>query len=146
MKGPPLPIGVYGHAMINLGNEKIILIGGLTGSNLSQTLKQTFVYNHNHSVWSSGPALNQARFYHAVGIVTDEATQEKFVFVAGGTKGSGMNLNSTEILINQTFSFGKTHEAIQGLDFFSAQVWYKNAKRIHIKALIISPGFHFYGI
>ena len=77
MKGPLLPIGVYGHAIINLGNEKIILIGGLTGPNLNQTLKQTFVYNHNQGVWSWGPALNQARFYHAVGIVTDEATQEK---------------------------------------------------------------------
>ena len=141
MKGPLLPIGVYGHAMINLGNEKIILIGGLTGSNLSQTLKQTFVYNHNQGVWSWGPALNQARFYHAVGIVTDEATQEKFVFVAGG---KNLNiLNSTEILINQTFSFGKAFfqdEAIQGLNFFLSTIsiiWYKNAKRIHIKVTLI---------
>ena len=120
MKGPPLPIGVYGHAMINLGNEKIIVIGGSTVSN---NLNQTFVYNQNHVSWSWGPALNQARFYHAVGIVTDEATQEKFVFVAGG---KNLNiLNSTEILINQTFSFGKAFfldEAIQGLDFFSAQI------------------------
>ena len=114
-----LGIGVYGHAMVNFGNEKTMLIGGLTGSNLDQTLKQTFVYNHNHSVWSWGPVLNQARFYHAVGIVTDEATQEKFVFVAGG---KSLNiLSSTEILINQTFSYGKTFfldEEIQGLYFF----------------------------
>ena len=116
MKGPMLGIGVYGHAMVNFGNEKTMLIGGLTGSNLDQTLKQTFVYNHNHSVWSWGPALNQARFYHAVGLVTDEATQEKFVFIAGGNIYMSI-LNSTEVLINQTFSFGKTFfldEAIQG--------------------------------
>ena len=121
MKGPPLPIGVYGHAMINLGNEKIIVIGGSTVSN---NLNQTFVYNQNHASWSWGPALNQARFNHAVGIVTDKATQEKFVFVAGGNHYLDI-LNSTEILINETFSFGKTFfldEAIQGLNFFSAQV------------------------
>ena len=112
MEGPQLPIGVYGHAMINLSNENILVIGGSTGPNL----KQTFVYNHNQGVWSWGPALNQARFYHAVGIVTDEATQEKFVFVTGGNIYMSI-LNSTEILINQTFSFGKTFfldEAIQG--------------------------------
>ena len=105
-------MGVYGHAMINLSNENIIVIGGSTGPNL----KQTFVYNQNLAVWSWGPALNQARFNHAVGIVTDEATQEKFVFVAGGNIYMSI-LNSTEILINQTFSFGKTFfldEAIQG--------------------------------
>ena len=118
MKGPSLPIGVYCHAMINLDNEKIIVIGGSNGSN---NFNQTFVYNQNHASWSWGPSLNQARFNHAVGIVTDEATQDKFVFVAGGMKGSGMNLNSTEILINQTFSYGKTFfldEEIQGLYFF----------------------------
>ena len=131
-------MGVYGHAMINLSNENIIVIGGSTGPNL----KQTFVYNQNLAVWSWGPALNQARFNHAVGIVTDEATQEKFVFVAGGNIYMSI-LNSTEVLINQTFSFGKAFfldEAIQGLDFFlstSSFIWYKNAKRIHIKAMFI---------
>ena len=113
MKGPPLPIGVYGHAMINLGNEEVMVIGGSTGSDY---LNQTFVYNQNHAFWSWGPVLNQARFNHAVGIVTDEATQEKFVFVAGGNIYMSI-LNSTEVLINQTFSFGKTFfldEAIQG--------------------------------
>ena len=113
MKGPPLPIGVYGHAKINLGNEEVMVIGGSTGSDY---LNQTFVYNQNHAFWSWGPALNQARSNHAVGIVTDEATQEKFVFVAGGNIYMSI-LNSTEVLINQTFSFGKTFfldEAIQG--------------------------------
>ena len=113
MKGPPLPIGVYGHAMINLGNEKIIVIGGSTGSD---NLNPTHVYDQYHAIWSWGPALNQARYNHAVGIVTDEATQEKFVFVTGGNIYMSI-LNSTEILINQTFSFGKTFfldEAIQG--------------------------------
>ena len=138
MIGPPLPIGVYGHAKINLGNEEVMVIGGSTGSDY---LNQTFVYNQNHAFWSWGPVLNQARFNHAVGIVTDEATQEKFVFVAGG---KNLNiLNSTEILINQTFSFGKAFflsEAIQGLNLIlstSSFIWYKNAKRIHMKVMFI---------
>ena len=118
MEGPQLLIGVYGHAMINLSNENIIVIGGSTGPNL----KQTFVYNQNLAVWSWGPALNQARFNHAVGIVTDEATQEKFVVVTGG-KNLDI-LNSTEILMNGIFSLGKNYsflnEKIQGLRLFSA--------------------------
>ena len=103
MKGPELPNGVFGHAMINLGNEKIMVIGGWTGFYSNQT----FVYNHDNNTWSSGPSLNEARYDHAVGIVTDEATQEKFVVVTGGT--NLYTLNSTEILINGTFSIGKMY-------------------------------------
>ena len=102
MKGPELPNGISGHAMINLGNEKIMVIGGWTGF----VSNQTFVYNHEYDTWSSGPSLNEARFDHAVGIVTDEATQEKFVVVTGGYNYFNI-LNSTEILIKQTFSIGK---------------------------------------
>ena len=51
--------------------------------------------------------MNEARYDHAVGIVTDEATQEKFVVVTGGT--NLYTLNSTEILINGTFSIGKMY-------------------------------------
>ena len=119
MKGPELPIGIYLHAMINFDTKNTMIIGGLTVSYSNQT----FVFNHDHYVWSWGPSLIQARFNHAVGIVTDEASQEKFVFVAGGINSN--ILNSTEILINQTFSYGKASsliEAIQQLDFFSAQV------------------------
>ena len=47
MQGPELPIAVYQHAMINIGNDKTVVIGGGTGSYSAQT----FIYNHNHGNW-----------------------------------------------------------------------------------------------
>ena len=49
--------------------------------------------------------MNQARVNHAVGIVTDETTQEKLVTVTGGWNGAPMK--STEILIGDTWSLGE---------------------------------------
>ena len=63
----------------------------------------TIYYNNYH--WADGPALNQARYGHAVGIVTDETTQEKLVTVTGGWNGAFMK--STEILIDDTWSLGE---------------------------------------
>ena len=63
---------------------------------------QTFFYNNYH--WSDGPGLNQARDLHAVGVVTDETTQEKLVTVTGGQPGP---MKSTEILIDDTWSLGE---------------------------------------
>ncbi len=56
--------------------------------------------------WSNGPALNQERQNHAVGIVTDEATQEKLVTVTGGWDGYDV-LKSTEVLLAGTWSIGE---------------------------------------
>ena len=67
---------------------------------------QTYVYNHFKGEWSNGPALNQERHKHAVGIVTDEATQEKLVTVTGGWDGSNA-LKSTEVLLAGTWSIGE---------------------------------------
>ena len=51
--------------------------------------------------------MNHARYIlEAVGIVTDETTQEKFVTVTGGFIG-GAYLKSTEILIDGTWSLGE---------------------------------------
>ena len=67
--------------MINIGNEKAMIIGGYTGFDNSA---QTYIYNHNHGNWSNGPSLIQERALHAAGIVTDEATDEKLYIVTGG--------------------------------------------------------------
>ena len=104
MPGPELPLPLERHAMIMMNNELTMVIGGVSpGIGL---LAQTYEYNHVKGEWSNGPALNQARQSHAVGIVTDEATQEKLVIVTGGWDGSNA-LKSTEVLLAGTWSIGE---------------------------------------
>ena len=59
--------------------------------------------------WSEGPTLKYKRKNHAVGIVTDEYTMEKIVFVTGGDGEDGAELKSTEKLLenSNTWSTGK---------------------------------------
>ena len=55
--------------------------------------------------------MNQGRAHHAVGVVTDEATQEQLIIVTGGTlimNHEYVNLNSTEILLAGNWSLGKS--------------------------------------
>ena len=110
MPGPKVPIALYMHAMINTRNDLTMVIGGITTEYDEYTghySAKTFYYNHNYGNWSEGPELNQARTSHAVGIVTDEATQEKLVIVTGGSNNEIMKLKSTEILISEVWSLGK---------------------------------------
>ena len=103
MPGPVLPLPLKTHAMIMINNQLTMVIGGWSpGIDLTA---QTYYYNHVKGEWSNGPALNQARQSHAVGIVTDEATQEKLVIVTGGAYGSA--LKSTEVLLAGTWSIGE---------------------------------------
>ena len=58
--------------------------------------------------------MNQGRGAHAIGIVTDEVTQEKLIIVTGGY-GYDMNIknyntdisNTTEVLFDGVWSIGK---------------------------------------
>ena len=53
--------------------------------------------------------MNQGRAHHAVGVATDEATQEQLIIVTGGTTVlEYVNLNSTEILLAGNWSLGKS--------------------------------------
>ena len=99
MEGPDLPIGLFGHAMLKIGNNETMIIGGNTGSVIT---KQTHVYDHNHEEWSIGPPLIKERWVHAAGIVNDEATKAKLTIVTGGSGHS-----TTEILLGDTWFYGK---------------------------------------
>ena len=103
MPGPELPLPLHYHAMIMINNVLTMVIGGWNGI---YHLAQTYEYNHVKEEWSNGPALNQERESHAVGIVTDEATQEKLVTVTGGWNGY-IALKSTEVLLAGTWSIGE---------------------------------------
>ena len=104
MPGPVLPLPLKTHAMIMINNQLTMVIGGWSPG-IGHTA-QTYEYNHVKGEWSNGPALNQERELHAVGIVTDEATQEKLVTVTGGWNGY-ITLKSTEVLLAGTWSIGE---------------------------------------
>ena len=103
MPGPELPIPLSKHAMIMINNDLTMVIGGCSPG-IYQTA-QTFEYNHVKGEWSNGPALNQKREAHAVGIVTDEATRQKLVTVTGGYNGLDA-LKATEVLLAGAWSIG----------------------------------------
>ena len=103
MQGPRLPIAIYHHAMVEIGNGKVMVIGGRNGPAISA---QTHIYNKTDNKWLFGPSMIQAREDHAAGIITDEATMEKFVLVTGGSYGK--ELKSTEILKQDTWTSGNS--------------------------------------
>ena len=103
MQGPGLPIAVFHHAIVEIENEKVMLIGGRKRLDISA---QTYIYNKNDNDWLFGPLMIQAREDHAAGILTDEATMEKFVLVTGGMDSYSKELKSTEILRQDMWSSG----------------------------------------
>ena len=103
MQGPSLPIGIFHHAIVEFGNEKVMVIGGRNGLDISA---QTYIYIKNDNEWLDGPSMIQKREDHAAGILTDEATMEKFVLVTGGMDSYGYELKSTEILKQDKWSSG----------------------------------------
>ena len=65
-------------------------------------------------VWSTGPSMNHRRVRPAVGIVTDEVTQEKLIVVTGGFQLNSDSLyydtvasKTTEVLFDGVWSMGK---------------------------------------
>ena len=125
MQGPVLLYSVVGHAMINMENEKTMVIGGWTGSYLAQI----HTYDHYHKIWSVEPSLIQARVSHAAGIVTDEATMDTYAIVTGGYDSVYYDMfKSTEILKGDTWSSGK--------NFFSIK---RSKTTLQINTAIVQP-------
>ena len=96
MQGPELPIPNCLHTMINMGDEKIMVIGGMYFS------PETFIYNRTQEAWSVGPSLNQGRNSHASGIVTDELTKEKLAIVTGGWRWLSVEGGHQEVGVKTT--------------------------------------------
>ena len=83
MPGPDLPTALESHAMAAINSTVSMVIGGWDGSGMDGT-ESTYYHYHIKGEWSNGPSLIQTRHRHAVGIVTDEETNEEFVAVTGG--------------------------------------------------------------
>ena len=106
--GPDMPIPVDLHALVAINKTCSLVIGGRTIGPVD--LATVYYFEHEGKNWSQGPDLIQARSSHAAGLVTDETTYDEFVIVTGGEY-NGINLDSTEILIDNQWHLGKiTHD------------------------------------
>ena len=65
---------------------------------------QTWYYNHDTEVFTSGPDLLEGRNRHGSAMNVDKVTKAKNAVVAGGWNGNYMD--STEILINGHWQTG----------------------------------------
>jgi hypothetical protein len=102
--GPELPTIIDSHALVAMDNTLSMLIGGST--NGYDATKKTHYFDHQSHNWIQGPDMMQARWGHAAGIVTDQVTNEELVIVTGGIC-NGIFLDSTEMLFNKQWSWGK---------------------------------------
>ena len=93
--GTDLPRPLQNHAMVVVEKDLTMVIGGfsLNGADGSDI---TYYYDHSSQQWAFGPPLITGRYSHATFIVTDEASDENIIIVAGGWNWG--SLNSTEIL------------------------------------------------
>ena len=86
-----LPEPVYHHAIVNINETTIYLIGGYT----TTYSKKTHFYNHVTKEWASGPELITGRAYHTAGVITDHETLAQHIAVVGG-----WGLDSVELLFH----------------------------------------------
>ncbi len=82
--GPDLPIRVYSHCLLSVDENKLMLIGGYTGS-YSQNV---YFYHFGNQTWTAGPGLSIGRREHACGLFRNPKSQEQLtVAVVGGYNG-----------------------------------------------------------
>ena len=102
--GPELPEAVYQHAITSINSTVSILSGGWTNANQYST--QTWYFNHETNVFSSGPSLLKGRYDHSSATIVDKVTTAKIPIVVGGFNVSPGLLDSTELLINGMWQSG----------------------------------------
>ena len=91
VQGPPLPSARAAHCMVDLLDERIMLIGG------SPTLDEVLIYHPSSRSFLRGPSLKRVRYGHACVLFTSSMHQKRpFVLVAGGY--SSGESRSVEIL------------------------------------------------
>ena len=67
--GPDMPIELADHAITKVNQKSSIISGGKTYSGHTS---KTWFYNHKTKQFSAGPALLQARYYHASATLVDQ--------------------------------------------------------------------------
>ena len=98
--GPELPLPwsttVSKYAITAINTTVSILSGGIDSSIGASA--QTWYYNHETKLFSSGPSLLEARYSHDSATCVDKVTNDRIPVVTGGK--SSLAIPSTEQLIN----------------------------------------------
>ena len=112
--GPDLPMPVSNHAMVNVNETHILIIGGVKKINSTHSIAmdKTWYFNHVTQEFINGPNLRIARALHAAGVFIDSETKEALVVVVGGIGEDNIidnALDSTEILKGEHWELGMYH-------------------------------------
>ena len=88
----------------SINSTASLLSGGWTNTISSSSL--TWYFNHETNEFSSGPNLLEGRYRHGSATCVDKVTAEKIPMVTGGYSNGWVILDSTELLINETWQSG----------------------------------------
>ena len=102
--GPKLPTALWGHKMINVNDSSTLFVGG---SDSEKEKTTTYYFDHEKIHWLEGPSLEIGRRSHAVGTVIDKITLKRIFVVTGGLA-KKIPLKSVEILVENSWSTGKS--------------------------------------
>ena len=76
-----MPLALMRHTILEIEANVYMLIGGRNSSN--KATQNTYLKKGNQK-WTRGPDLQEVRYNHASGILTDQITLKKSVVVVGG--------------------------------------------------------------
>ena len=93
-----LPEAVHFHAVVNIDQSTIFLIGG-DAINMTYS-KKTHFYNYVTEKWRNGPELITGRFGHTAGVLIDHKTHKQHIAVVGGFRNGNFDHNSVELLLH----------------------------------------------
>ena len=101
--GPPMPLGLMGHAMVRINDTTSFLVGGYFydwDHDYGVYSNRTWFYDGSN--WIEGPNLQKGRELHSAGTIVDPFTDQVYVVVAGGSRdnehGRPEEMNDVEIL------------------------------------------------
>ena len=114
--GPELPSALTQHAITSINSTTSILSGGSTSA--TSYSPETWYFNHETDIFSSGPSLLEGRVDHGSATCVDKVTKERIPIVTGGYNHiisyvTG-ELDSTELLINGQWQSGTNHTKKRG--------------------------------
>ena len=105
--GPELPTAVAFHVITSINSTVSILSGGMISATYSSPL--TWYFNHETGAFSTGPNLMEGRNRHGSATCVDKVTEEKIPIVTAGEGNNYVDLDSTELLINEQWQPGTTY-------------------------------------
>ena len=94
--GPNLPVGLYSHCMLDIGNQNYMVIGG--GLKEKYVTEQVYFYDMKTFTWTPGPKLAYGRVEHSCGLLMNPDGRMLAAVVGGIVSGTPGHTDSVELL------------------------------------------------